>query len=153
MSHCTFITTPTDDGRWHHKCINCGRPRTLSVETFHRNCDGGAEDRLRRGPGGELARLLAEIGAEPTSGKCSCAARAREMDGWGIDGCRERREEIKDWLREAYKGTSWRELFAAISAAAKSGLALRINPLDPFGSLLDEAIRRAEAETKNPMPA
>jgi len=36
---------------------------------------------------------------------------------------------------------------AAVNAV-KTGLAWKINPLDPYGSLLDEAIRRAENTDK-----
>jgi len=53
------------------------------------------------GPGTELKKLLSRIGikASPT---CTCNARAREMDAWGIDEASkpERIEQAVGWLRE-----------------------------------------------------
>jgi hypothetical protein len=55
----------------------------------------------RGGPGTELKRLLAGfpfyIKTTPT---CSCNARAKQMDAWGISGCTQRIELIVGWLKE-----------------------------------------------------
>jgi hypothetical protein len=67
-----------------------------------------------------------------------------KMNRWGVDGCREHRAEIIAHLKAAYQETSWADFATASAKAIASGLAFSINPLDPFGSLVDEAIRRAE---------
>jgi hypothetical protein len=69
----------------------------------------------------------------------------RNMNSWGIEGCREREAEIADRLRDAYKETSWQQSLAAVSRSVRNGLAFRLNPLDPFTGLVREAIRIAEA--------
>jgi hypothetical protein len=92
--------------------------------------------------GHELHALLAELGSQPTSG-CGCAAKAAQMNAWGIDGCRDHREDIVEWLKEAYTHATWLETIRA----GWRGLWV-VNPLEPFGSLVDEAIRRAEAKGK-----
>lgn len=66
-----------------------------------------------------------------------------KMNHWGVDGCREHRDEIIEHLRKAYKQTSTPELLAATAKAVTSGLAFKLNPLDPLGSLVDLAIERA----------
>ena len=53
------------------------------------------------GTGTELKKLLAQIGIKATA-NCTCNARAREMDAWGIDEASkpERIEQAVGWLRE-----------------------------------------------------
>lgn len=83
-----------------------------------------------RGPGTELHKLLQAMGVRPTRG-CGCEEFARQMDAWGVEGCRQRREEILDRLvHEAEKRTflGWLPF--------KRQMASRI---------LDLALRRAEA--------
>jgi glycosyltransferase involved in cell wall biosynthesis len=67
------------------------------------------------------------------------------MDAWGTDGCRQRRNEIAAEMRENAKTVSWFQKVRAAALAVKAGLAWSLNPADVFGSLVDEAIRRAEA--------
>ena len=72
------------------------------------------------------------------------------MDGWGVAGCRERRAEIVEWLKSQERKASWgTRLFAAFRTVT-SGM-WWLNPLDPLGSLTDEAIRRAEAKELKPV--
>lgn len=75
---------------------------------------------------------------------CQCDEMLSKMNAWGVAGCREHRAEIVEHLKAAYKETSWADFATASSKAIASGLAFKINPLDPFGSLVDEAIRLAE---------
>lgn len=117
------------------------------------------------GPGTELKRLLAEIGVP--QGWCEgCKKRAEAMDQGGVQWCRENRATIIGWLREA------EEKFARDAAAlargdgkeptskqvSKAKTAQRwkvgweaakqlfwISPVDPHGSFVDEAIKRAAA--------
>lgn len=69
----------------------------------------------------------------------------RRMNHWGVSGCRANRAKIVAHLRSAYKAASYVELAKAAGKAVTTGLAFRINPLDPIGSIIDEAIRLAEA--------
>jgi hypothetical protein len=62
------------------------------------------------------------------------------MDTWGADGCREHRGEIVDWMQTAAESKGWA---AKMAAGWKMLGESWFNPLDPFGSLVDEAIRRA----------
>lgn len=50
------------------------------------------------GPGTELKMLLRRMGI--VSRGCKCDERARQMDEWGIDGCKKNAETIVDWLAE-----------------------------------------------------
>jgi len=68
------------------------------------------------------------------------------MNMLGVEGCRKHREALVKAVRNAYKRTGTVEVLAAAAKAVASGLAFKLNPLDPFGSLVDEAIRRAEAK-------
>lgn len=101
----------------------------------------------RQGPGTELKKLLESLGIT-ASENCPCNARAEEMDNLGVAGCRARREEIVSWLREGSTAWGWRDKLAAAGKAVACGLAFRLNPLDPYPGLLDEAIRRAELQDK-----
>jgi len=90
------------------------------------------------GPGTHLKRLLAELGVAEKS-SCGCNKYASQMDAWGVEGCRSRRSEICSHLKE---NATWRGKFTAAVKAIQTGI--WISPLDPYGSLVDEAIRRAE---------
>lgn len=127
-------------------CISCD-PCTQSsiVPTF----DMESFIALHRAPsvatisepvGDHLHELLTKIGLQPTT-TCQCEQRRVAMNSWGITGCREHREEIVGWLREAGSQLSYSQQFAAFAAlASESWWSLT----DPYGSLVDEAIRRAE---------
>jgi hypothetical protein len=93
-----------------------------------------------------LKAILSSLGIQPGPA-CDCHGRALQMDEWGIDGCRARREEIVRWLREGQTRWGWQDQFAAAVKAVTTGLAFQLNPLDPFPTLVDEAIRRADAKT------
>lgn len=98
------------------------------------------------GVGTELKELLASLGVTDTAG-CSCTSRAAEMDRHGPAWCRANRGTIAGWLRDEAKARSWAERIAAGVRAVAAGVA---NPLDPYGSIVDEAVRRYDA--KNPPP-
>ncbi len=65
------------------------------------------------------------------------------MDAWGPDGCRRHRTEIVLWLRDEAAQRSWWDKAKAGALAIGSGLAFHLDPMDPLGSIVDEAIRRA----------
>jgi len=102
------------------------------------------------GPGSQLWRLLETLGVKHTT-DCECLGRAERMNAWGVAGCRAARGEIVAWMVEGKDRYGW----AGAVKAATAGVAEMVsdvlhgrwpwlNPLDPFGSLVDEAIRRAE---------
>lgn len=115
-----------------------------------------ASQRLRaiqtgHGPGSQLWRVLESLGIEHT-GTCQCLGRAEQMNAWGVAGCRQARAEIVDWMREGQSRYRWGDIAAAAAKAIASGLAWRLSLSDPYGSLVDEAIRRAatwDAESAN----
>jgi len=96
-----------------------------------------------KGPGSELAKMLETIGVNAAPG-CDCKARQAQMDLWGVDGCREHREEIIGWMRDGQGRWGWKDKLKAAALAVTSGLAFKLDVTDPFPSLIDEAIRRAE---------
>lgn len=95
------------------------------------------------GPGTELAAMFKAMGVKATGCQGRCAARQRQMDQWGVGGCREHRETIIKWMREAYDELSIGEKLKAAASAVTSGVALKLNPVNPIPSLVDEAMRRA----------
>jgi hypothetical protein len=66
------------------------------------------------------------------------------MDLWGVEGCKKRREKIIGWLKENVKEVNWTERIRVAAALMKTEW---FRPLDPFGSILDEAIRRAASQS------
>ncbi len=103
----------------------------------------GRLDRVRNahGPGSQLWRLLEQLGIEHRA-DCQCLSRAEQMNAWGPEGCREHRDEIIGWMREGQDRFGWRDKLTAATRAVTTGLAFRLNPLDPFPGIIDEAIRR-----------
>ena len=96
------------------------------------------------GPGTELKAIFTTLGQTESLG-CACEALAKQMNVWGVEGCRKNRPRIIKQIRETAEKKSWGDTLWASAAAVKSGLALQINPLDRFGSLVDLAIQRAES--------
>ena len=97
------------------------------------------------GPGTELKEILASLGINPAPG-CDCNAKAMQMDVWGVKGCKINKQTIVDGILENKDKWGWGAFASAAAKAVTSGLALRINPLKPYESLVDEAIRRAEVK-------
>lgn len=125
-----------------HGCQRYQRGQSLDLrracrpelETFKEPPTGSAHEVAQRPPGGpgtELRRLVKECGLKELSG-CGCASKARQMDRWGIGGCREHRAEIIGWLEQSAATASWGD---ALKVAAHGYLSV--------GALVDEAIRRA----------
>ncbi len=105
------------------------------------------------GPGTETKRILEKLDIHSQPG-CDCNTKMAQMDMWGIEGCRLRRTIIVNWFKDNYKKWGWAKLTdnqSYLSVAWKavfSGLAFQINPLDPWGSLVDLAISNAEKSHK-----
>jgi hypothetical protein len=146
--NCRFREFPQPDGR--ARCV-CTRPEcarehgpTKPGRTFAILCDAFKPllERPIGQPGTELMALIEEVGLKPTA-KCKCPQRAQLMDRWGVQGCQVARPTIVGWLKEGFDEVSWREALAAGVRLIRQAEWFR--PWDPFGSLIDEAIRRAEA--------
>jgi glycosyltransferase involved in cell wall biosynthesis len=98
------------------------------------------------GPGTELKKILATMGIVMAKG-CDCYMRAIQMDKEGIEWCKENRDTIRGWLSEGAPRWKWTARIEAAMKAVQTGLAFKLDLLDPYGSLVDEAIRMAiEAE-------
>jgi len=114
------------------------------------------------GPGTELKAILSSVGINP-SANCSCNARMRTMDDWGIEGCKENFDTIVGWLEE--KAAEWGWINAAEKAIPSSpeihkltlaeklsigwkslysGIAFKVDWTNPYPGLVTESIRRAE---------
>lgn len=122
-----------EDGRLH--CPVCGYTTKKPTAKAVKECGPRAEAKPTATPSGvgtELKKLLRSYGIRGEGG-CGCKKHAAKMDAWGIEGCRERREEIIGWLIAAAKDRGWVKRLAAKIAS---------------GSLVDEAIRRAEAASQ-----
>lgn len=99
------------------------------------------------GPGSELERLIVEH--RLTRAGCdNCQGLKLQMNRWGLSGCRGRREQILARLRKAYRELTPAEAAGAALAALWSGLAFKLNPLDPAPGLLDEALKRWEKKAR-----
>jgi len=72
------------------------------------------------------------------------------MNAWGVAGCREHRAEIIDHMRANAKSYGWSTVATAAAKAVLTGIAFRLSILDPYGSLVDEAIRLAKAALDAP---
>ncbi len=91
--------------------------------------------------GTEAMLLTKELGIEPKAG-CTCGKLAAAMDTLGVEGCKLARDVLASKMKANAKQWSWLEKLSAGANAVASGIP--ISPLDPYGSVVDEAIRRAE---------
>jgi hypothetical protein len=100
-------------------------------------------DQLGQGPGTELKLMLEQLGFW-TDETCRCKRRVRYMNFIGVRGCREKRDEIVGWLKGEMESQKWAKLgLAALKGMMLSGQ-MNLRMTDPLGSLVDEALRRAE---------
>jgi hypothetical protein len=121
------------------------------------------------GPGTELKAILGSVGINP-SPNCSCNSRMRQMDEWGVEGCRENFETIIGWLEEKAAEWGWTArptdravevegeevhkltLKEKLSIGWKSlttGIVFSVNWVDPYPGLVEESIRRAEVKEQS----
>jgi hypothetical protein len=160
-TRCLIVTTRLSDGRYRH-VSRCGVVRETTQPRLIRNCDLGLcrqwvqehpVEAFAGLPGSMLLWMLRELGLTEKPG-CGCKTKARQMNEWGVDGCRLHHEEIVGWLRRNQRKWTTAEKLAAACKAVKTGLAIRLKPWDPLGSLVDESIRLASlAEHNNAPPA
>lgn len=105
-----------------------------------------AEIRTGIGPGSQLWLLLESLGIRH-SPNCKCLALAKRMNAWGPSGCRLARTEIVEQMRVNAQGYGWGTVAVAAGKAVLTGMVRWIDLADVYGSLVDEAIRRAETST------
>jgi len=103
----------------------------------------GTMREAERGPGTQLKLLLQELGVTSFAG-CGCDDKVSQMNRWGVEGCRENFDTIRGWIADAQAKASWSTKIAATIAAASTGIAREINPVDIAGSLVRIAIERTE---------
>jgi len=145
----------------------CERHRILKSEHLHRLCsevdgyfelwesgvgplqkprpDAVRERRLRErakgidrdAPGSVLAENIRQLGYTVTRG-CQCKSKIATMNLWGVEGCRERIEEIVDWLERSAKRAGWFERFLTSCPVVRSGSRKVLR------QLVEKAIRDSE---------
>lgn len=126
-------------------CVKCGHGvKALYKDELCKFCwyrrDGEqlkAAPRPAGGAGTELKQLVAELGIKFTCAACDVLA--YRMDASGIAWVRKERAQIAQHLKEKACDVS---LVVKLMAAARGWKWLSLT--DPFGSMVDEAIRRAE---------
>lgn len=101
------------------------------------------------GPGAELKKLLKALRIDTFHG-CECESRTAQMNHWGTEGCRSHREDIVLWLRDTAAKRNWREKIMAAAMMVATGIVFQLDLSDPYGSLVDLAIRRAEQASQAP---
>jgi len=132
-------------------CLDCGQVVETrdAPERVHASCQPAADRpeiikgaALTGGPGTELKALLKSIGVSP-SPNCDCNRVAAEMDRIGTKRCIERKAEFVEKLQAAYLKSSWLQRITAAGMALKTGVAFKINWINPVDGLFDEALRRS----------
>lgn len=121
------------------KCPTCGKEKPPG---HRRNCPAKAHLKKRPRPGTEFYKLARQLGVQPKPG-CTCGAVAARMNVLGVAGCQAHRGELLAALAENYQLYGLKDKLTAAVHAVASGLAFRLDPRDPLGSLFDEALRRA----------
>ena len=75
--------------------------------------------------------VLKSLGVHPKA-SCACEARRREMDRWGVEGCRANRSTILGWLREAYDEANWGETVKSGLWALLQGAPLTLEAISSY---------------------
>ena len=105
-----------------------------------------------KGPGTELKALLKSLGIVSTP-TCDCNQKGEQMVRWGVAGCRENFPMIVKWMREGADRWGLSSILKASAGALFTGLAFRINPINPYSGLVKEAIRLAAEKEGTPIEA
>ena len=64
----------------------------------------------KKGPGDCLHELIERFAGETPDESCQCRSRIRQMNAWGVAGCRKRgnEDQIVEWLVEEATRRNWR---------------------------------------------
>lgn len=81
--------------------------------------------------GTKLAEVIGECGIVQQEG-CSCKNMQKQMDNWGIAGCKQNRPTIINHLAQATEKASWLDMAKAVGKGYLT-----------VGMMLDEALKRA----------
>jgi len=81
-----------------------------------------------------------------------CQGRAAQMDLWGVVGCRQNFDTIVKWMEEGYSKLNWLDWGKTVTKCVRTGMVFSLNPLDPCRSLVEEVLRRCEAQVIPPEP-
>lgn len=140
--NCIFeeIEKPATNGKRRVRCRVCGltlNPTGSPLEQIHAACKDNTPRPMD--PGEALSKLIRELRVKFNCK--ACAALAKKMKACGVDGCRIHRAEIVQAVRSRIGEVSW---LTVAAAALRAAFSFRIDLADPIGSLVDEAIRRAE---------
>lgn len=92
--------------------------------------------------GTRIHELLTSIGIQQQR-DCGCASRQRQLDALPIDAIQSQREQIESMLNAQAEKLTMKQKLTAFASAIKQGII--INPLNPARSILDHAIKQAEA--------
>jgi hypothetical protein len=142
---CGFVV-PLDEDELPYRCV-CGAPAITRADwglSPSRERHAPPQVTPADGPGSEFKRLLKSLGVKYTCGWC--VATMAEMNRLGADGCRRERGRLVAEIRARGEQASVLvKVVAAVRlAATRPGLALRIDPTDPYPGLFDEAVGRWE---------
>lgn len=100
---------------------------------------------LPGGVGSEFKELASMLGVNPAP-NCGCNQLSAQMDFGGVAWVKQNRPMILDRMRQNATHYKWTDTIRAAKNAVLSGLAFKLSMATPIESLLDEAIRRAEAK-------
>lgn len=151
---CHLVQYQTDpDGKICYRCKHCPRKvrlqPSIDPSTVKAKCNSKVQPYTEPPPpdsvGTEFMLLTQELGLRDKAG-CNCAALRVEMNKLGIDGCKQHRDRLIGELRANAEKYGIGEKAIAAARAVTSGLAARINWIDPLPGLFDEAIRRAQVK-------
>lgn len=100
--------SPDKDGK---VCQRCGWGWKGTGKFPHRECKVA---KPKQGPGDYLhLAILKWVGEGPTR-CCGCNDRIREMNEWGLDGCREHLDTIVEWLTDEAARRGWWKYAVAV---------------------------------------
>jgi hypothetical protein len=118
------------------------------------------------GPGTELKAILTSVGINPGP-NCSCRGRMITMDEWGVEGCEQNFDTIVGWLVEGASSWGWDSFITKkaeegqphqLSLTEKmqigwrsltTGIAFKVNPMNPYPGIVSEAIHREKSKGCN----
>lgn len=90
--------------------------------------------------GTKLKEVLAEVELTDFKG-CGCTSRVSAMNSLGVQWCKDNRAGIVDWLRKAANKAGWLKRGMAAAMLIRQPW---FKVSDPYGSIVDESIRRSE---------
>ena len=158
---CTESCSPPRNPNCVTYCLAYKIKENITLEDWNTHCnkklekDNKNEELLKKilsgkGVGSQLWKLLEKIGIEHTA-NCGCVSWAERMNKWGPDICLKNKKEIVEHMKSSAKNYGWGNLTLVITKSIITGIAFKINLLDVYGSLLDEAIKLAKIE-ENRLP-